>query len=71
MRFFLYFRIGSEDQEHVEAQFLKKEGIKLTFMPVIIEAIVKAIKDFPLINVSVVGDTIVKKKEINIIKIDI
>ena len=35
-------------------------------MPVIIEAIVKAIKDFPLINVSVVGDTIVKKKEINI-----
>ena len=46
--------------------FFKKEGIKLTFMPVFIEAIVKAIKDFPMINISVVGDTIVKKKEINI-----
>lgn len=46
--------------------FLKKEGLKLTFMPVFIEAIVKAIKDFPLINVSVVGDTIVKKKDINV-----
>lgn len=52
-------------EKHKES-FYKKEGIKLTFMPVIIEAIVKAIKDFPLINVSVVGDTIVKKKEINI-----
>jgi len=53
-------------REKNKDSFLKKEGIKLTFMPVIIEAIVKAIKDFPLINVSVVGDTIVKKKEINI-----
>ena len=53
-------------KEKNKDSFLKKEGIKLTFMPVIIEAIVKAIKDFPLINVSVVGDTIVKKKEINI-----
>jgi 2-oxoglutarate dehydrogenase E2 component (dihydrolipoamide succinyltransferase) len=53
-------------KEKNKDSFLKKEGIKLTFMPVIIEAIVKAIKDFPLINISVVGDTIVKKKEINI-----
>ena len=53
-------------REKNKDSFLKKEGIKLTFMPVIIEAIVKAIKDFPLINISVVGDTIVKKKEINI-----
>ncbi|MBK7140033.1 MAG: hypothetical protein IPH74_13910 [Bacteroidetes bacterium] len=44
--------------------FLKKEGIKLHFYACNYKAIVKAIKDFPLINVSVVGDTIVKEKEI-------
>lgn len=46
--------------------FLKREGEKLTFMPIIVEAIVKAIKDFPLINVSVNGDNIIVKKDINI-----
>ncbi len=47
-------------------EFLEKEGEKLTFMPMIVEAIVKAIKDFPMINVSVEGDYIIKKKNINI-----
>ncbi len=46
--------------------FFEKEGEKLTFMPIIVEAIVKAIKDFPMINVSVEGDHIIKKKNINI-----
>ncbi|MDG4944856.1 2-oxo acid dehydrogenase subunit E2 [Weeksellaceae bacterium KMM 9713] len=46
--------------------FLKREGEKLTFMPIIVEAIVKAIKDFPMINVSVDGDHIIVKKDINI-----
>lgn len=46
--------------------FLKREGEKLTFMPIIVEAIVKAIKDFPMINVSVDGDQILVKKDINI-----
>lgn len=46
--------------------FLKRKGEKLTFMPIIVEAIVKAIKDFPLINVSVNGDNIIVKKDINI-----
>lgn len=46
--------------------FLAKEGEKITFMPIFIEAIAKAIKDFPMINVSVEGDTIIKKKNINI-----
>lgn len=46
--------------------FLKREGEKLTFMPIIVEAIVKAIKDFPMINVSVDGDNIIVKKDINI-----
>lgn len=46
--------------------FLKKNGEKITFMPIFIEAIAKAIKDFPLINISVSGDQIIKKKNINI-----
>lgn len=46
--------------------FLKKNGQKITFMPIFIEAIAKAIKDFPMINVSVEGDHIIKKKNINI-----
>ncbi|WP_128330740.1 dihydrolipoamide acetyltransferase family protein [Apibacter sp. HY039] len=46
--------------------FYKKEGEKLTFTPIFIQAIVKAIKDFPMINISVEGNTIIKKKNINI-----
>ena len=46
--------------------FLKKYGEKITFTPIFIEAIVKAIKDFPLVNVSVEGNKIVIKKNINI-----
>lgn len=46
--------------------FQKREGEKLTFMPIIVKAIVKAIKDFPMINVSVDGDNIIVKKDINI-----
>ncbi len=46
--------------------FEKREGEKLTYMPIFVRAIVKAIQDFPLINVSVDGDKIIKKKNINI-----
>lgn len=46
--------------------FEKREGQKLTFMPIFVKAVVKAIQDFPLINVSVDGDKIIKKKNINI-----
>jgi 2-oxoglutarate dehydrogenase E2 component (dihydrolipoamide succinyltransferase) len=46
--------------------FQQREGIKLTFMPMFIEAVSKALKDFPLINVAVDGDTIIKKKDHNI-----
>jgi len=49
-----------------KAAFEKREGEKLTFMPIFIKAVVKAIQDFPLINVSVDGDKIIKKKNINI-----
>jgi 2-oxoglutarate dehydrogenase E2 component (dihydrolipoamide succinyltransferase) len=47
-------------------EFQKREGDSLTFTPVFIEAIVQAIKDFPMINIQVDGDKIIKKKDINI-----
>ena len=50
----------------MKGEFQKREGEKLTFTPLLIEALVKAIKDFPLINVSVDGDKIIKRGNINI-----
>ena len=50
----------------IKDQFLKKEGQKITFTPIILEAIAKAIKDFPMINISVDGTNIIKKKDINL-----
>ena len=47
-------------------EFQKQEGDALTFTPVFIEAVMLAIKDFPMINVQVDGDRIIKKKDINI-----
>ncbi|PLX23069.1 MAG: hypothetical protein C0597_01500 [Marinilabiliales bacterium] len=47
-------------------RILDKEGIKLTFTPIFIEATVKALKDFPMINVSVDENKIIKKKNINV-----
>ncbi len=46
--------------------FFDREGEKITFTPLFIEAVAKAIKDFPLVNVSVDGTVILRKKEINI-----
>jgi 2-oxoglutarate dehydrogenase E2 component (dihydrolipoamide succinyltransferase) len=50
----------------VKKDFEKKEGEVITFTPMFIEAVVKAIKDYPMINVSVDGDKIIVKKSINI-----
>ena len=47
-------------------EFKQKEGDNLTFTPIFVEAVVKAIKDYPMINVQVDGDRIIKKKDINI-----
>jgi 2-oxoglutarate dehydrogenase E2 component (dihydrolipoamide succinyltransferase) len=44
----------------------KREGEKITFTPMFIECIVKAIKDFPMVNISVDGNNIIKRKSINI-----
>lgn len=50
----------------VKGEFEKREGEPITFTPIFVEAIVKAIKDLPMINIQVDGDRIVKKKDINI-----
>lgn len=53
-------------RDRVKADFEKREGEKLTFTPLFIEAIIKCIKRFPLINCSLDGDKIIIKKDINI-----
>jgi len=50
----------------VKNEFLARENEKITFTPIIMEAVVKAIKDFPMINVSVDGENIIKRKNINL-----
>ena len=53
-------------RDRVKKDFEKREGTKITFTPLFIEAIVRCIKKFPLINSSVDGDKIIVKKDINI-----
>lgn len=50
----------------VKNEFQKRFGEALTFTPIFVEALAHAIKDFPLINIQVDGDRIIRKKEINI-----
>lgn len=47
-------------------EFLKREGFKLTYMPFICEAVVKALQDFPLVNASIDGTNILVKNFINL-----
>lgn len=54
-------------RNRMKNEFMEKESAALTFTPIFIEAVVKAIKDYPMINVSVIDDDkIMVKKEINI-----
>ena len=53
-------------RNRVKDSFKKREGENITFTPIFIEAVAKAIKDFPMINVSVDGTTIIKRKNINV-----
>ncbi|WP_282133432.1 dihydrolipoamide acetyltransferase family protein [Cellulophaga baltica] len=46
--------------------FEKREGEKLTFTPIFMEAVAVALKKYPMMNISLNGDTVVKKKNINI-----
>jgi 2-oxoglutarate dehydrogenase E2 component (dihydrolipoamide succinyltransferase) len=50
----------------IKDSFKKEYGENITYTPILVEAIVKAIKDFPQINASVDGDRIIVKKSINI-----
>src|SRR5690606_19478312 len=50
----------------VKDSFEKREGEKLTFTPIFMEAVAKALKDFPMMNISVDGDYIIKKKNIHL-----
>lgn len=53
-------------RNRVKQSFKEREGEPITFTPIFIEAIVKAMKDYPMMNVQVDGNNIVKKKDINI-----
>jgi len=53
-------------RDRVKTAFEKREGEKLTFTPIMMEAVAKALKDFPGMNISVEGDYIIKKKNINL-----
>ncbi|MVO10926.1 2-oxo acid dehydrogenase subunit E2 [Flavobacterium sp. TP390] len=53
-------------RDKVKGAFEKREGEKLTFTPIFMEVVAKALKDFPGMNISVDGDYIIKKKNINL-----
>ena len=53
-------------REKVKDAFLKREGEKLTFTPILMHAVASTIKKYPMINISVDGDKIIKRKNINL-----
>jgi 2-oxoglutarate dehydrogenase E2 component (dihydrolipoamide succinyltransferase) len=53
-------------RNNVKDAFLKREGEKLTFTPIFMQAIASTIKKYPLINIAIDGDSIIKKKNINL-----
>lgn len=53
-------------RDKVKKEFEKRENEKITFTPIFIEAVCRAIRDFPMINISVDGNRIIRKKNINI-----
>ena len=50
----------------VKDSFMQRTGENLTFTPIFMEAVAKALRDYPLMNISVQGDKIIKKKNINL-----
>ena len=53
-------------REKVKTAFEKREGEKLTYTPIFMEAVAKALKDYPMMNIAVDGDFIIKRKNINL-----
>jgi 2-oxoglutarate dehydrogenase E2 component (dihydrolipoamide succinyltransferase) len=53
-------------RERIKDEFQKREGEKITYTPIFMEAVAKAIRDFPMMNISVDGDKVIKHKDINL-----
>lgn len=53
-------------RDKVKDKFFSREGEKMTFTPIFMQAVATAIKEFPMINISVEGETIIKHKNINL-----
>jgi len=53
-------------RNRIKNEFKAKEGDAMTLTPIFLEAVIKALKDYPMMNVSVDGDKIIVKKDINI-----
>ena len=53
-------------RERIKEEFQKREGEKITYTPIFMEAVAKAIRDFPMMNISVDGDRVIKHKDINL-----
>ena len=53
-------------RKKVKDEFMKREGENLTFTPIFMEAVAKALRDYPMMNISVQDNTIIKKKNINL-----
>jgi 2-oxoglutarate dehydrogenase E2 component (dihydrolipoamide succinyltransferase) len=53
-------------RDKIKKDFEKREGEKITFTPIFVEAVAKALKEFPWVNASVDGNTIILKKDINV-----
>lgn len=53
-------------RKKVKDHFEQREGEKLTFTPIFLEAVAYALKEYPLLNISLEGDTVIKKKNINL-----
>ncbi len=53
-------------RNRIKDKFFEREGEKITFTPIFLEAVAKTLKDFPMVNISVDGNTIIKRKNINL-----
>ncbi len=53
-------------RERIKDAFFKREGEKITYTPVFLQAVARALKEFPMMNISVDGDKIIKRKAINL-----
>src|SRR5262249_29650935 len=55
-----------ELRNQLKKQFEERDGVRLTFTPLIVKAVVESLKAFPVVNASIQGDNVVYKQDINI-----